>query len=209
MADTLQETLRQLDRTRHQRSSLTVGKVVANDDPLKLGRVQLEFTHDWQSSPTAEWALPIYPIAGDIGFDPPAEKEWLVCLFLDGNPMQPYYLGRTIGTPRKEEVSNLAYEGGDALHLAIAESVADMLGDLLKWMGRHTHDVIVSANGTSLPTGGPVTPIPTKNTTLASTEPLPKVKPMAAKKIRIHKRNDPAQDDVPKTRVEEPNPHVF
>lgn len=193
---TLAEMFKQLGNdTRNLKLAATIGQVVDNKDPENLNRVKLAFNWDFQGTHTAAWAMPVYPLSGDFGCDPPDEGDFLLCLFLEGEPMEPFYLGRTRGIPKKDEAQGLGQHSGSNLGIAVAESVSDMLGDILQWMKSHTHLVTVTAQGVSTTPGTPFVGTPVQAQTLSSKNPVPKLRKIKAKKVRLTERNDPDAPD--------------
>lgn len=184
--------------TKNLRLSATIGEVTDNRDPEDIGRVRLKFPWDWQGASTAAWAMPIYPMSGDLGMDVPEVGDFLFCLMLEGQPTDPFYIGRTRGKPRAGEVAELTTDNGSGLHLAVAEAVDEGFKQILKWMREHKHRVIVKAQGTVVTPVGPgsFTPIPTPHEVMASELPTPKLRNTKAKRVRIRRRNDPDERDV-------------
>lgn len=189
----LSEVLRSMGKdTANLRLGAQIGEVVDNRDPDGLGRVQLRFSWDWQGAATAAWAMPVYPLAGDLGMDPPDVGAYLLCLFLEGQPTEPFYIGMTRGKPRRDEVRALT-EDGDGLHVAVAEAVDEGFRKILDWMKQHTHVVVVNAQGNVATPAGPLPLIPTpaRHETMRSAQATPELRPTGAKRIRFLKRNDP------------------
>lgn len=180
--------------TRNLKLAAAIGEVVDSKDPERLGRVRLKFPWDWQGAYTAAWAMPVYPLNGDLMTDVPRPGEFLLCLFLDGQPTEPFYLGRTRGKPSKKDAEALSYEDADeALHVAVAEAVDEGFRKVLSYLKSHTHPVIVRAEGTAMTVQGPapVVPKPTRHDTLAPNQAVPKIRKVGARRVRLHKKNDP------------------
>ncbi len=172
-----------------------VGKVVKNDDPDKLGRVQLEFDFDYQGTYSIAWAMPVYPLSGQIGMDVPEVGMYLMCIFLIGNPTEPYYLGITRGVPQKAGVKDLVTDDGEGLHLAIAEAVDDGFKRILDWMKSHTHRVTVTPQGLSSTPGTPFAGLPSPAETLAPGQAVPKLLSVKTKRVRVTKANRVTDND--------------
>lgn len=163
-----------------------MGVVKSTDDPEKLGRVRCEFKFDFQGNVHQAWCQPAFPLSGMIGEDPPPVNSPVLVLFVDGNPGEPIYLGLVRGRPKKELLSKLSYEDRDALHFVIHEVLLDNLQQLMRWMAKHTHSVTLTPLGITTIAGQPFAGMPSTGITTPPKEPLPKLKNMATKGLRIH-----------------------
>lgn len=175
-----------------------IGRVVNNKDPRKLGRVQLEFPWNMQGSHTEAWAMPVYPLNGDVGSDPPDEDSFLLCLFQEGNPNEPFYIGMTRGIPKRDAVRALNSDQDDSLHLALAEAVDRNFKDVRDWMKNHTHRVRVApppGQWIASPSGGPVTGGPAYFESQKAAQQVPDLKAVRARRLRVTAVN--GEDDAP------------
>lgn len=190
----LVDTLRgQSSGQKQLRFGAVIGRVKNNRDTEGLGRVQLEFDFDWQGSHHKAWAMPVYPLSGDLGLDVPDEGDLLVCLFLDGSNTQPFYLGKLRGRPKQEEAAALTKETQDYVRLAAAEEVEKQMGEILRWLRTHTHQVTVVPQGIGN-LGAPIAGLPSTATTMPAKEKVPDLVRVGVRKIRLTKRCKPQQD---------------
>ncbi|WP_235910629.1 phage baseplate assembly protein V, partial [Deinococcus kurensis] len=170
--------------------SCAIGKVVKTDDPEGLGRIQLEFDWDGQGAHSAYWALPIYPLNGDLGTDVPQRGEFVVCLFQYGSRQLPLYLGVTRGKPKKDLVQELVEASQDSIHAAVAEVVEANFKALRDYVQKHTHDVVFTGQVMAQTAAGPA-PVTGTVQSLMPREAMPALKRVGALRVRLHKKNKP------------------
>lgn len=174
---------------RHMMLGALVGKVVNNRDPDELARVQVQFPFDSQGAHSAAWAMPVYPFGGQLATDVPEEGAFVLCLFIDGNPNEPFYIGQTRGRPRKGEIRDLTTDDGEGLHVALAEAVDRGFQDVLRYLKSHTHRVIVTPKGISSAPGAPIGGLPSPAETMPPSQAPPQISGTGAKYVRVAAKN--------------------
>jgi len=97
---------------------LYVAKVTDRDDSSNLGRVQVKVKGIHTSDTGLPWALPLQPLIGTKQYTVPDVGTWVWVLFVNGNPVQPVYLGQVrseeLGEATKtQEVFGFEVEDGD------------------------------------------------------------------------------------------------
>lgn len=183
--ENVQHLIRSLNQDRNMVKEAVIGVVKSTDDPLKLGRVRCEFKFDFQGAVHLAWCLPLFSMGGLVAQDQPKIGAAVLVFFLDGNVGDPLYLGLVRGKPQKELLAQLSYEDRDSLHFVIHEVLLDNLQQMMQWMAKHTHSVTITPQGIGN-MGAPIAGIPSTGISTPPREPLPKLKKMATKGLRLH-----------------------